>query len=63
MVTLLGEMRRAGAISVQELKSLIPFAIVVRESLCPANRPKTQKFNRVEQTGRDPCNEDEHIAR
>ena len=63
MVTLLGEMRRTGAITVQELKSLISFAIVVRESLCPANKPKTQKFNHEEQTGRDPCNEDEHRTR
>ena len=63
MVTLLGEMRRASAITVQELKSLISFAIVVRESLCPANKPKTQNFNLVEQTGTDPCNEDEHRTR
>ena len=63
MGTLVGEMRRAGATSIQELKFLISFAIVVRELLCPANKPKTQKFNRVEPTGRDPCNEDEHIAR
>ena len=63
IVTLLGEMRRAGAITVQELKSLISFAIVVRESLCPANKPKTQNFNLVEQTGTDPCNEDEHRTR
>ena len=62
MVTLLGEMRRAGAISVQELKSMISFAIVVRESLYPANKPKTQKFNPVKQTGKDPCKEDEHIT-
>ena len=56
-------LRRAGAITVQELKSLISFAIVVRESLCPANKPKTQNFNLVEQTGTDPCNEDEHRTR
>ena len=40
-------LRRAGAITVQELKSLISFAIVVRESLCPAKKPKTQNFNLV----------------
>ena len=56
-------LRRASAITVQELKSLISFAIVVRESLCPANKPKTQNFNLVEQTGTDPCNEDEHRTR
>ena len=44
MGTLVGEMRRAGATSIQELKFLISFAIVVRELLCPANKPKTQKF-------------------
>ena len=53
MGTLVGEMRRAGATSIQELKFLISFAIVVRELLCPANNQRPKNF-------RDPSNEDEH---
>ena len=56
MGTLVGEMRRAGATSIQELKFLISFAIVVRELLCPALLLISQRPKNF----RDPSNEDEH---